>query len=201
MVNLSTPAIICALRAHGEHGVIVRVLTQSHGLVAGYVNGGRAKTLRPILIPGNHVACQLRSRVPGQMPQLTVELIESRGPLMSEPLAASGVEWVTVLTATCLPEEHPYPGLYEALDAVLSAIAHAPSARGWAQTLIRYEALLLSVQGFGGGAVATDESWAAVFQSLSASRKRLVTQLLDGRRDHILDARDRLIARFERAVA
>ncbi len=201
MVNLSSSAIICSIRAHGEHGVIVRVLTQDNGLVAGYVNGGRAKALRPVLIPGNRVSCQLRSRVPGQMPQLTVELVESRGPLMSEPLAASGVEWITALTATCLPEGYPYPGLYEALDAVLTAIAHAPSARGWAQTLIRYEALLLAVQGFGASPELQDESWSAVFDALTASRKQLVAHLFEGRRDHILDARDRLVSRFERAVA
>ena len=36
-------ALLCATRAHGEHGAIVRVLTADHGLVAGYVAGARGR--------------------------------------------------------------------------------------------------------------------------------------------------------------
>jgi DNA repair protein RecO (recombination protein O) len=68
---------------------------------------------------------------------------------MREPLAAAAIEWVTALTATALPEAHPYPRLYQALDAVLAAIEAAPSAAGWGAGLVRYELLLLSELGFG----------------------------------------------------
>ena len=40
-MRLESLAIICAVRPHGEHGAIVRALTPSDGMRAGYVRGGR----------------------------------------------------------------------------------------------------------------------------------------------------------------
>ena len=149
MASLTADAIVCAVRAHGEHGAILRALTGDAGLVAGYVRGGRSRRLRPILVPGNLVAIELRARTEEQLGGATVELIESRAPLLAEPLAAAAIDWVTSLTAATLPENQPYPALHEALAAVLEAIGVAPSARLWAAALARYELLLLAELGFG----------------------------------------------------
>ena len=149
MASLTTDAIVCAVRAHGEHGAILRALTAEAGLVAGYVRGGRSRRLRPILMPGNLVALELRARTEEQLGGATVELLESRAPLLAEPLAAAAIDWVTSLTAATLPENQPYPALYAALEAVLEAIGVAPSARLWAAALARYELLLLAELGFG----------------------------------------------------
>jgi len=144
-----TPAIVCALRSHGEHGAIVRLMTPDQGLVAAYVRGARGRRMRPVLMAGNVVQAQLSARTEDQLPQATVELIHSRGPLLSEPLPAAAIEWVTVLTATALPEGQPYPPLYEALAGLLDAIDAAPSAVGWGAALVRFELLLLAELGFG----------------------------------------------------
>jgi DNA repair protein RecO (recombination protein O) len=98
---------------------------------------------------GNVVQVQLSSRTETQLPQATVELMHSRGPLLSEPLPAVAIEWATVLTATALPEGQPYPALYQALDGLLDAIEAAPSASGWGAALVRYELLMLAELGFG----------------------------------------------------
>lgn len=105
--------------------------------------------MRPVLMAGNSVSVELRARVSGQLPSMTVELIESRGPLLGEPLPAAAIAWLTVLTAAGLPEEQPFPRLYEAHLATLNVIAAAQSARGWATSLVRYEVMLLSDLGFG----------------------------------------------------
>jgi DNA repair protein RecO (recombination protein O) len=105
--------------------------------------------MRPVLIAGNVVQAQLSARTDTQLPQSTVELLHSRGPLLSEPLPAAAIEWATVLTATALPEGQPYPQLYEALGGLLDAIEAAPSASGWGAALVRYELLLLAELGFG----------------------------------------------------
>ena len=149
MASLTADAIVCAVRAHGEHGAIVRALTHEAGLVAGYVRGGRSTRLRPILIPGNLVALELRARTEEQLAGATAELLESRAPLLAEPLAAAAIDWATSLTASTLPESQPYPALYSALSAVLDAIGVASSARQWAAALARYELLLLAELGFG----------------------------------------------------
>lgn len=148
-MRLATYAIIVALRPHGEHDAIVRVLTADAGLQAGYARGGRSRRQRPVLMPGNAVTAELRARTEDQLPHLTAELAHSRAHLLTEPLAAAGIEWATTLTAVGLPEGQPYPALHSALDAVLTAIEAAPSARGWAAALARYELLLLSELGFG----------------------------------------------------
>lgn len=149
MASLTADAIVCAVRAHGEHGAILRALTEEAGLVAGYVRGGRSRRLRPILIPGNLVALELRARTEEQLAGATAELLTSRAPLLAEPLAAAAIDWTTSLTAATLPESQPYPALYSALSAVLDAIGVASSARQWAGALARYEQLLLAELGFG----------------------------------------------------
>jgi DNA repair protein RecO (recombination protein O) len=148
-MRTETAAIVCALRSHGEHGAIVRLMTPEQGLVAAYVRGARGRRMRPVLIAANIVEAQLSARTEAQLPKAAIELVHSRGPLLSEPLPAAAIEWATVLTATALPEGQPYPRLYEALEGLLDAIEAAPSASGWGAAMVRYELLLLAELGFG----------------------------------------------------
>lgn len=148
-MRVDCTALVIALRSHGEHGAIVRLMTEEHGVQACYVRGARGRRLGPVLIGGNQVQAGLSARTDTQLPQGTVELIHSRGPLLSEPLAAAGIDWACALTAAALPEGQPYPRLYAALDGLLSAIEAAPAASGWGAALVRYELLLLAELGFG----------------------------------------------------
>lgn len=149
MPHLSSVAIICSVRPHGEHGAVVRALTPGNGLMAGYVRGGRSRAMRPVLIPGNRVQASYSARTPEQLASLTVELVHSLAPILAEPLPAAAIEWACALTAVSLPEDNAYPPLHDALGAVLDAVEAAPAARGWAVALVRYELLLLSQLGFG----------------------------------------------------
>ena len=128
---------------------MVRLMTPADGLQAAYVRGARGRRMRPVLMPGNQVQARLRSRTDEQLAHAEIELSHSRAPLLSEPLPAAAIDWVTALTAVALPEAQPYPRLYEALDALLALIEAAPSALGWASLLVRYELLLLAELGFG----------------------------------------------------
>jgi len=149
MPHFVTPAIICAVRHHGEHGAVVRALTRGAGLLAGYVRGGRSRQMRPVLIPGNRIMADYRARTVDQLASLSVELEHSIAPILSEPLPAAAIDWACALTAASLPEDNACPALYDALSAVLDAIEAAPAARGWAVALVRYELLLLGELGFG----------------------------------------------------
>ena len=124
-MRFDTKAIVCALRNHGEHGAVVRLMTPEHGLQAAYVRGARGRRMRPVLIAGNVVQAQLSARTETQLPQATIEIAHSRAPLFSEPLPAAAIEWAAVLTATALPEGQPYPRLYEGLEGLLDAIEAA----------------------------------------------------------------------------
>ncbi|WP_414713393.1 DNA repair protein RecO [Sphingomonas sp.] len=184
---ISTSALVLAVRAHGEHGAILRALTPRNGLQAGYVRGGRSRRLRPILQAGNLIQAEFRARVEEQLAAATVELVHSRAPLLSEPLPAAAIEWVCALTAVTLPEGQPYPNLYEGLSGLLGAIEHAPSARGWMDGLIRFEALLLAELGYGVGA-----------PNLDRNARALETHLFAGRKVDVLAARERLVQRLKR---
>lgn len=148
-MRIETSAIVLSLRVHGENGGVVRLMTVDHGLQAAYVRGARGRRMRPVLMAGNLVQASLSARTETQLPQATVELLHSRGPLLGEPLPAAAIEWVTALTATALPEQQPYPRLHSALGGLLDAIEAAPSVTGWAPALVRFELLLLAELGFG----------------------------------------------------
>ncbi len=214
-MEIETQAIVCAVRSHAEHGAVVRLLTPQHGLQAAYVRGARGRRLRPVLLPGNAVQARLRSRTDEQLAHGEVELTRSRAPLLSEPLAAAAVEWVTALSAVGLPEGHPYPRLYQALDGMLAAIEAAPSALGWAGSLVRFELLLLAELGFGLDfervpvdpappvpgflRVGGQADWAGIIAGLRLTGHYLARDVLTGRSAALGAARFRLVDRLARA--
>ena len=190
-MHLRAPAILLSSRPHGETAVVARMLTSEFGVVAGYVAGGRGRQLRPVVIPGNRVELQLSARSDSQLPFAKLELLESRGPWLGEPLPAAAIGWICALTATALPERQPYPRLWQALGGLLTAICHAPSARGWAHALVGYEALLLRELGYGG-----ERSESAQLPEVLSEMDRLAGPLdhylLADRRGDVMAARARL---------
>lgn len=198
-MHLSFAGIVVAARQHGETAVIARVLSEDHGLVAGYVAGGRGRQLRPVVIPGNRVAADLSARSDAQLPFLKLELTASVGPWLGEPLASAAIGWVCTLTALTLPERNAYPSLYNALGATLDAICHAPSARGWLRAIVAYEALLLRELGYGGAAPATGEaSLEALLEIFARQAAPLDRYLLAGRQGDGMAARTLLGGRLAR---
>jgi DNA repair protein RecO (recombination protein O) len=196
-MQLKAPAIVLAARPHGENAVILRALTSEEGMIAAYVAGGRGRRLRPVVIPGNTVEADIRARSASQLPFGKVELVTSRAPWLNEPLPAAAILWVTALTASALPERNPYPRLYEALDGLLDAICHAPSARGWAPALLSYEALLLRDLGYGGMKPEAGDL-PQTLAALGAIGSALERYLLADRHGDAMAARGRLLERLAR---
>ncbi|MDQ2879207.1 MAG: DNA repair protein RecO C-terminal domain-containing protein, partial [Pseudomonadota bacterium] len=138
-----------------------------------------------------------------------LELIHSRAPLFAEPLPAAALAWITVLTATALPEGNPYPRLHAALDGVIGAVEAAPGARGWGLALARYEWLLLAELGYGlererlpeTMRVGGEAGWTDILAALAVTGDAIAADILADRRGDPLMARARLIDRLKRAVA
>lgn len=208
-MHIRASAILCSARPHGEVGVIARMMTADHGMVAAYVAGGRGRELRPVLIPGNGLAVDMRARIPSQMPAAKVELTISRAPFLVEPLPAAAIGWVTALVAASLAERQPYPALYDALGALLDAVCHAPSARGWAPALLAFEALLLRELGYGerfgagadGQRMLEGGAWEEVLGRFDALGLALSRYLLADRRGDVMGAREILRQRLGRMAA
>ncbi|MEL7445642.1 MAG: recombination protein O N-terminal domain-containing protein [Pseudomonadota bacterium] len=204
-MQLRAPAILVASRSHGESASIARMMTEQYGLVAGYVAGGRGKRMGPVMIPGNRVEMELRSKSDSQLPFARLELAESRGPWMTEPLPAAAITWVCALTATAVPERNPYPALYQALEALLGAVCHAPSARGWLPGLLTFEAMLLRELGYGDpsvafGSEAGDDLTTSQLESFHRLEAPLSRNLLADRYGDVMAARKLLGDRLARMV-
>lgn len=207
-IRIDTQAIVCSLRNHGEHGGVIRLMTPQHGLVVAYVRGARGRRMRPLLIPGNLVSARLRARSDSQLPQASVELVRSRAPVLAEPLPAAGVEWITTLIAATLPEQQPYPIIYEMTAALLQAIEAAPSASGWATGLVRLELLLIAELGYGRRLPGLPESirqgvavnWPDVLTGMNLSGRLLDRYVLAGLPAVLADTRARLVDRLKRAA-
>ena len=199
-MQLSAPAILVAARPHGETAVIARLLTEREGLVAAYVAGGRGRVLRPVVIPGNLVATDIRSKSDSQLPFARLELVKSRGPWLSEPLPAAAIAWVTALTAAVLPERNPYPTLYAALGGLLDAICSADAARQWVEALATYEALLLRELGYGGEKPGIADLGQAL-EILDRQEPLIARYLLADTRADVLAARQLLRQRLARMVS
>jgi DNA repair protein RecO (recombination protein O) len=198
-MHIRAPAVVCASRSHGETAVVARLLTADHGLVAGYVAGGRGRELRPVLIPGNLVEAELKARSDSQLPFARLELVESRGPWLTEPLQSAAIAWVTALTAAALPERQAYPPLYEALTGLLDAICLAPSARDWAMPLLSYEVLLMRELGYGGPMARPEsEDWPALLAAFDRLGRDLERYPLAHRRVDVMAARAMLRERLAR---
>ncbi len=147
-MHIEAPALLVSVRKHGENGIIARTLTEAHGLIAAYVQGGQGRQARPVLQIGNLVHIRYRSRTDAGLGQMAVELRESRFALAREPLSAAALEWLCGLISVSLPERQPFPAVYAAANALLAALEHAPAARGWVQAMVQFERLLLAELGF-----------------------------------------------------
>ena len=90
-----------------------------------------------------------------------------------------------------MPERQPYPRLWQALGGLLTAICHAPSARGWAHALVGYEALLLRELGYGGER-SESEQLPEVLSEMDRLAGPLDHYLLADRRGDVMAARARL---------
>jgi DNA repair protein RecO (recombination protein O) len=138
--------VVLSVRAHGETSVIAELFTRTHGRHLGLVHGGRGRTKRPILQPGNHVTAHWRARLHDQLGSFTLE--------MKHPLAAElierrngllGLECLTTL-ARLLPERDPHPSLFEVTLFVMGFLSDDAI---WPALYARWELALLEELGYG----------------------------------------------------
>ena len=138
--------IILGVRTHGETSAIAEVLTAEHGRCLGLVRGGRSRTMRPVLQPGNHVGVTWRARLEEHLGHFQMEPLHLQaGLIIEEPLRLMGLSSLTAL-AQLLPEREPHGRLFGAMQIVLAAIDQDGV---WPALLVRWEMGLLEELGFG----------------------------------------------------
>lgn len=139
-------AIILSVRRHGETSAIAEVLTAEHGRCLGLVRGGRSRSQRPVLQPGNAVQVTWRARLEEHLGMFAVEPVSLRaGAIMQDPFRLAGLATLAGL-AQLLPEREPHGRIFDALQVVLEAIEQDDV---WPALLVRWEMGLLDELGFG----------------------------------------------------
>jgi len=141
----SERALVLGVKKHGETSVILEVMTRDHGRHVGVVRGGRAKTMQPVLQPGNEIAATWRARLEEHIGAFSVEPLKLRTHLlMSDARALHGVNWLAALLRL-LPERDPHIKLFEMAAALLAHLSD-PLAPNF---MARFELALLADLGFG----------------------------------------------------
>lgn len=138
--------LVIGARKHGETAVILELMTRAHGRHLGVVRGGRSKTMRPVLQPGNLVAALWRARLEDHMGVFAVEPLAARAARwLDRGVALHGVATLAALLRL-LPERDPQVELFEMADAIALALDQPDAA---AALMARFELTLLAALGFG----------------------------------------------------
>ncbi|MBE3639705.1 DNA repair protein RecO [Mangrovicoccus algicola] len=139
--------MVIASRPHGEHAVILDVLTPERGRYAGLLRGGQSRRMAPLLQPGNILSLAWRARLEDQLGTFTAELQRDRaGRLMADRRMLAGLAAVSGLLAHALPERLHLPGIYERSSELLDLMPLTPA---WTLAYLRWELALLEALGYG----------------------------------------------------
>lgn len=138
-------SIILAVRAHGEHGAIVSLLTAKHGRQAGYVRGATSSKNRGTLEIGNVVDANWRARTEESLGTLSLELSRSTAArIMQDSQKLAALQSACALCDQGLPEKEGHPGLYSGLTALFDILEQEI----WAAGYIMWEIAFLKELGF-----------------------------------------------------
>lgn len=141
--------IVLGLRHFGEHSAILEVLTRAHGRHLGLVRGATSKRLKGALEPGNGLKLHWRARLDQQLGNFGVELASARAAqFFHDGLKLAGLSAASAIVAATLPEREVHERVFDALDALLLAVAEHASP-GWVADYVRFEIMLLEDLGFG----------------------------------------------------
>jgi DNA repair protein RecO (recombination protein O) len=145
-VEWKEEGIVLAVRRHGETSAIAEILTEGRGRCLGLVRGGRSRTMRPVLQPGNIVQTTWRARLDEHLGNFSIEPLHAvAGILIDDPLRLAGLMTLAA-HSQLLPEREPHARLYAATRVLLDALRDdAP----WPALLVRWEIGLLEELGFG----------------------------------------------------
>lgn len=147
MIDWREEAVVLAVRRHGETSVIAELFTQAKGRHAGLVRGGTSRKMAPILQPGAQVDASWRARLDTHLGTLAVEPVRSRAAqVMNDRLALAGLNAVTAILSSTLPERDPHPPLYHRTIALLDLLGQGDV---WPLAYLQWELALLSELGKG----------------------------------------------------
>ncbi|WBU54082.1 DNA repair protein RecO [Paracoccus sp. SCSIO 75233] len=137
---------VISRRPHGEHAVLLDILTEDAGRVSGMVPGGASRKRAAVLQPGNRVAVTWRARNEDQLGTFSAEPAGARPGLLQNAAALDGMNATAALLRFALPERDPHPVLARTSEALWDAM---DAGADWAGDYVHWEMRLLEEMGFG----------------------------------------------------
>jgi DNA repair protein RecO (recombination protein O) len=123
-------AYVLSARAHGDTGVVVDLLTETHGRHAAYVAGGASRRMKPFLQAGARVIADYRARTSDHLGSARLEPVgEGPSVLFDDPLALAGLAAAAAVAQGALPEREAHPGAFLAFEAMMTRLRSRTSGR------------------------------------------------------------------------
>ena len=142
--------IILSAKKYGEKGLIINILTETHGRYVSWINYMTKSTLSSIE-PGNLVKVFWKSRIIEQMGNFKIEEISSiSGKIFDEKLKLQALTSLCSLLEKYLPERQSYSEVFNATKAFLNVLAmnNEFDDKQWIKGYVKWEIGLLSSIGF-----------------------------------------------------
>ena len=143
--------IILSAKKYGEKGLIVNILTETHGRYVGWINSYKTKSILSNIQPGNLVKVFWKSRLIEQMGNFKIELISSiSGKIFDEKLKLQALISLCSLLEKFLPERQSYSEIFNATKAFLNVLVinNELDNNQWIKGYVKWEIGLLSSIGF-----------------------------------------------------
>ena len=143
--------IILSAKKYGEKGLIINILTKTHGRYVGWINNYKSKSILFSVQPGNLVKVFWKSRIIEQMGTFKIEEISSiSGKIFDEKLKLQALISLCSLLEKFLPERQNYSEVFDATKAFLNllAINNDVDNKLWIKGYVKWEIGLLSSIGF-----------------------------------------------------
>ena len=143
--------IILSAKKYGEKGLIVNILTETHGRHAGWINNYNVKSILSSIQPGNLVQVFWKSRLIEQMGYFKIELISSiSGKIFDEKLKLQALVSLCSLLESFLPERQSYTEIFNATKAFTNLLIMNEKFDNnqWIKGYVKWEIGLLSSIGF-----------------------------------------------------
>ena len=139
-------AVVLSVRRLGGGAAVASLVTRAHGRHPGLVRGGQSKAYRGVLLPGNRVSALWRARLADQLGSLKCELVTAHAAAaMDDPARLAALAAACALCEAALPERQPHEAVFDALLALLDALA----AESWPSVYVHWELALLRALGYG----------------------------------------------------
>lgn len=145
MENWRDRGLVLTARPLGEGACLLHLLTEQHGLYAGYLPGGMSQKLRSMTMPGALVDARWQSRLETSLGIYQLDLVAA----LSAGLLGDGGKLLALKSAcslcrTALAEREPEPAQFRGLRALLELLAgQGLTGQDWEESYIYWEIAFL----------------------------------------------------------